>query len=343
MRPWTRAYAGRFETHELQSEALQGNALGDSPVRPLWVYLPPAYDEEPDRSWPTIYVLQGFSATLASWNVPSSAFRPTYQELVDETFASGAAPPCVVVWVDAWTALGGSQFVDSPATGRYHTYLCEDVVRFVDDRYRTLRQAAHRGVQGKSSGGFGAAITAMLRPDLFGGFASHAGDSLYEYSYLPELAAAYRVLRDHYDRSFDAFWEDFRSRPPMAKPTDWSPMLVYAMSACFSADDDGTIHFPFDLATGAVVDEVWQRWLDWDPVRMVPRYADALRSLKAIWIDAGRADQFHLDIGAEALAHQIREVGVTDLHFELFEGTHSAIEYRYPLSLAYLAGRLSVA
>jgi hypothetical protein len=53
----------------------------------------------------------------------------------------------------------------------------------------------------------------MLRPDLFGGFASHAGDALYEYSSLPELAAAYRVRRDHYDRSFDAFWEDFRWRP----------------------------------------------------------------------------------------------------------------------------------
>jgi hypothetical protein len=343
MRPWTREYAGRFVTHELESEALKGNALGDSPVRPLWVYLPPAYDEQPERAWPTIYVLQGFSGTLLSWDLPSNAFRPTYPELVDETFAGGAALPCVVVFVDAWTALGGSQFVDSPATGRYHTYLCEDVVPFVDAHYRTLRQAAHRGLQGKSSGGFGAVITAMLRPDLFGGFASHAGDALYEYSYPPEFVAAYRVLRDHYDRSFDTFWEDFRSRPALSKSSDWSPMLVYAMAACFSADDDGTIRIPFDLATGEIVEEVWQRWLDWDPVRMVPRYADAVRSLRAIWIDAGRSDQFHLDIGAEALAHQIREVGVTDLHLELFDGTHSAIEYRYPLSLAYLASRLSPA
>ena len=341
VRPWSREYAGRFETHDIESDALKGNPLGDSPVRPLWVYLPPAYDEHTDRRWPSIYVLQGFSGTLSSWHYPSSAFRPTYPELVDEAFASGAAPPCVVVWVDAWTALGGSQFVDSPGTGRYHTYLCEEIVPFVDSRYRTLAHAAHRGLQGKSSGGFGAAITAMLRPDLFGGFASHSGDALYEYSYLPEFAAAYRVLRDHYDRSYDAFWEDFRSRPALAKPTDWAPMLIYAMAACFSTDDDGTVRLPFDLATGELVDDVWQRWLDWDPVRMVPDHADAIRSLRAIWIDAGRADQFHLDIGAEALAHQLTSVGATDMQFELFEGTHSAVEYRYPLSLAYLATKLT--
>ena len=58
--------------------------------------------------------------------------------------------------------------------------------------------------------------------------------------------------------------------------------------------------FPFDPRTGAVRPEVWQRWLDWDPVRMVDRYADALRSLDAIWIDAGTKDEYFLDLGAEA-------------------------------------------
>ena len=47
------------------------------------------------------------------------------QTHIDDLFATGEAPPCVVVWVDCWTSLGGSQFLDSPGTGRYHTYLCD--------------------------------------------------------------------------------------------------------------------------------------------------------------------------------------------------------------------------
>ncbi len=85
--------------------------------------------------------------------------------------------------------------MDSPGTGRYHSYLCDDVVPFVDAHYRTLDAPAHRGIQGKSSGGFGAMITPMLRPDLFGGLATHAGDALYECCYIPEFPKAVRALR----------------------------------------------------------------------------------------------------------------------------------------------------
>ena len=110
------------------------------------------------------------------WN--RNPYRETYPQAVDRVFAGGAAPPAIVVFVDAWTAYGGSQYVDSPGTGRYHTYLCEDVVPWVDNHYRTMPEAAHRGIQGKSSGGFGAMITPMLCPDLFGGLATHAGDGV---------------------------------------------------------------------------------------------------------------------------------------------------------------------
>jgi len=68
---------------------------------------------------------------------------------------------------------------------------------------------------------------------------------------------------------------------------------------------------------------------------------DSLHTMKAIYIDAGRRDQFFLDLGAEAFRRALERIGVTDVFFELFEGTHSSIEYRYPLSLKYLAERLT--
>jgi S-formylglutathione hydrolase FrmB len=257
-------------------------------------------------------------------------------------FATGEAPPALVVYVDAWTSYGGSQFVDSPGTGRYHSYLCEEVVPWVDQHYRTLAGAAHRAIAGKSSGGFGAMITPMLRPDLFGALATHAGDALYELSYIPDFGPAARLLRD-YDGDIWRWWDDFGSRVSFTKAADQVLLGLLGVAACFSAHEDGTVDLPFDARTGALRPEVWERWLDWDPVRMAPRYAGALRSLRAIWIDAGTRDEHYLDLGAEAFRQALREVGVTDevVRFELFDATHAGIDYRYPLSLAWLCQRIA--
>jgi S-formylglutathione hydrolase FrmB len=341
MEPWSRTLAGRLEELELESDALRGNPLGDPHVRPVWISLPPAYDDEPDRRFPSIYVIQGLTGQLDMWR-NRSAFRPNPIELVDELFAVADAPsPAIVVWVDAWTSIGGSQFLDSPAVGRYHTHLCEEVVPFVDERFRTLADAAHRGIAGKSSGGYGAMVTPMLRPDLFGGLATHAGDALFETCYLPDFRKAARALRDSYDGSFDRFWDDFRSRIAFTNSSDHVLLNAWAMAACYSADDDGTVRLPFDATTGELLPDVWERWLAWDPVRMVARHAKALRSLRAIYIDCGKRDQFYLDLGAEAFRRALESIGVTDVFFELFDATHSAIEYRYPIGLRYLAERLA--
>jgi S-formylglutathione hydrolase FrmB len=341
MLPWSGELAGRLEEHVIASELLRDNPLGDPCDRPLWVYLPPGYDADPDRRYPVVYVIQGYTGHVAMWR-NRTPFRQPFTETADAVFASGEAPPALVVYVDAWTSYGGSQFVDSPGTGRYHSYLCEEVVPWVDQHYRTLARAAHRAIAGKSSGGFGAMITPMLRPDLFGALATHAGDALYELSYIPDFGPAARLLRD-YDGDIWRWWDDFGSRVSFTKAADQVLLGLLGVAACFSAHEDGTVDLPFDQLTGALRPEVWERWLDWDPVRMAPRYAGALRSLRAIWIDAGTRDEHYLDLGAEAFRQALREVGVTDevVRFELFDATHAGIDYRYPLSLAWLCQRIA--
>jgi len=336
--PWGRELRGRLDLLSIESEVLKDNPLGDPHVRPVWVYTPPGYDES--KRYPTVFQIQGFTGQLDMW-ASRPAMRPTTIERFDAMYDEEDAPPCVIAFVDCWTSLGGSQFVDSPGTGQYHTYLCEEVVPFVDAYYATAPDAAHRGIAGKSSGGYGAMITPMLRPDVFGGLATHAGDALFEVSMAKDFGLCARALRDHYDGSWDRFLEDFRSRPAMSKEHDDTLLITYAMGACWSAEADGTVTMPFDPLTGEVDFAVLQRWLDWDPVRMVPRYADALRGLKAIYIDAGTRDQWYLDLGAEAFRRALADIGVTDVFFELFDATHTAIEYRYPIALRYLAERLA--
>ncbi len=340
MLPWSVDLRGRFEETMFESEALKQNPLHDPYVRPLWVYLPPGYDDECERRYPSVYMIQGLTGQLDMWR-NRAPFRKNFPELADELFAKGEAPPCIVVWVDCWTSYGGSQFLDSPGTGRYHTYLCDEVVPWVDAHYRTLPQREHRGIAGKSSGGYGAMVTPMLRPDLWGGLATHAGDSLFELCYLPEFPRTVRALRDHYDGSYEKFWQDFRSRPAFARHSDAYLLNEWCMAACYSADEDGTVHLPFDVETGELIPEIWACWLAWDPVRMAPQHAETLRSMKAIYIDAGRRDEYFLDLGATAFKRELASLGVTDVFFELFDATHASIEYRYPLSLKYLAERLS--
>ena len=339
MQPWSREFTGRVDEHEIESEVLRGNALGDPHVRPLWVYVPPGYDDDPQRRFPCVYVIQGLTGQLDMWR-NREAFRPSYLENIDELFGSGEAPPALVAFVDCWTSLGGSQFLNSPATGRYQDFLCDEVVAFVDGRYRTIPDRDHRGIQGKSSGGYGALVTPMLRADVFSALASHAGDALFEACYLPEFAKSVRALRDKYGGSYDRFWEDFRARPAFSKEEDDVLLNDWCMAACYSADDDGTVRLPFEVATGRLIDEVWQRWLDKDPVRMVPRFADQLRSMRAIWLDGGTRDEWFLDNGAVAVSKELEAIGVEHT-LELFDAGHMAIGYRYPRSLAFLATALA--
>ncbi|HVB44556.1 MAG TPA: alpha/beta hydrolase-fold protein [Streptosporangiaceae bacterium] len=341
MLPWSAELAGRIEERMITSDLLRGNPLGDPFERPLLVYLPPGYDGQPERRYPCVYVLMGYGGYVTMWR-NRTAFRQPFLETADQVFASEAAPPAIVVYVDTWTSYGGSQFVDSPGTGRYHSYLCDEVIPWVDRHYRTLASPAHRAVSGKSSGGFGAMITPMLRPDLFGALATHAGDALYEFCYLPEFGECVRLLRE-YDGEIMRWWADFRSRIAFTKKADRGLLGVLGVAACFSAKDDGTPELPFDPRTGVIRDEIWQRWLAWDPVRMVPGHAAALASLRGIWIDAGNADDMYLDVGAEAFSTALAAAGVPAdvVRFELFDGTHAAIEYRYPLALAWLCERIS--
>ena len=86
-----------------------------------------------------------------------------------------------------------------------------------------------------------------------------------------------------------------------------------------------------------MIPELWERWLEWDYPTLVPRHADALRSLRAIYIDCGTRDEWYLDLTVEWLRRHLTELPVRDLHVELFDATHLAIEYRYPIGIRYLA------
>src|SRR5438067_13494586 len=108
--PWSYTPEGRWVEHQLESALLRGNPLGDPHLRPLWVYLPPGYDAEPERRYASVYVIQGMTGQLDMWR-NRNAFRRSFPELLDDLFAHQGCPPAIVAFVDCWTSYGGSQFL----------------------------------------------------------------------------------------------------------------------------------------------------------------------------------------------------------------------------------------
>jgi hypothetical protein len=329
--PWERPLAGTLDRLVVDSELLAGNPLGDPARRPLYVYRPPGVRRGGDgRSLPSVYVIQGYTGQVDMW-LSRSAFEPNLVERLDAMFAGGECPPAVIVFVDAWTSRGGSQFLNSSSTGRYLDYLCDEIVPFVDAHYPTVPDRAHRGISGKSSGGYGAMVVPMLRPDVFGALASHAGDALFECCYQRDFPVAARSLRDHFDGSYEVLHQrlaradhfDFKRFAPAFE--------LYAYACAYSPDPERPGHplLPFEIATGRLVDAVWARWLELDPVRMAPRHAQALAGLRHVHLDAGRGDEYYLDLGAQAFSSELSTLGVEHT-LELFDGRHGGISYRYP-------------
>lgn len=341
--PWERPLAGALDELVVESELLAGNPLGDPARRPLYVYRSPGVVRGEARDVPAVHVIQGYTGQLDMWK-GRSAFEPTVVERVDAMFAGGDCPDAVIVFVDAWTSLGGSQFLNSTGTGRYMDYICDEVVPFVDGRYPTRAGREHRGIAGKSSGGYGAMVLAMLRPDVFGALASHAGDALFECCYVHEFAEAARGLRDHFDGSLERFRRELGECDHFDFGRFGSIISMYAYAAAYTPDPDhpGEALLPFELDTGRLIPELWERWLEWDPVRMAPRHGDALRSMRRIYLDAGRADEWFLDLGAQAFSKELDKLGVPHT-LELFEGRHGGISYRYPGAIRELVSALAPA
>jgi S-formylglutathione hydrolase FrmB len=328
--PWERSLHGSLDRLVVESELLAGNPLDDPAIRPLYVYRPPGVEPDHPRLLPSVYVIQGYTGQLDMWaaRVP---FEPTIFERLDAMFAAGDCPDAIVAFVDAWTSYGGSQFLNSTATGRYQDYICDEVVPFVDERYPTAPDRDRRGLTGKSSGGYGAMVVPMMRPDVFGALASHAGDALFECCYGAIFHEVPRKLRNDFEGSYEVYFERLAEADHFDFERLAAPIEAYGYAASYSPDPErpGKALLPFEIETGRVVDEVWEQWLALDPVRMAPDHAEALRSMRRIYLDAGKSDEYYLDLGATAFASELEKLGV-EHSIELFDGKHGGLTYRYP-------------
>ncbi|MBZ0308283.1 MAG: prolyl oligopeptidase family serine peptidase [Anaerolineae bacterium] len=321
----------------LESTALKGNFFNDPTRRPVTVYLPPDYYGSGER-YVSLYLLASHGNTgqaFLNWK----PFSENVIQKLDRMIRSGEMPPVIVVMPDCWTTVGGSQYLDS-AIGNYETYLIQEIVPFMDATYRTRASADHRGVLGHSSGGYGALMQAMTHPEVFRAAACHAGDVYWEFACLPMLASLHQNLV-----KYGGAAEFLRMIPQNENKNSafWNTLMAMCWSMAHSTLTDSALGFdlPIDETTGALREDIWQRWLTFDPYRRIdrPEAQAALRQMKALLIDAGSYDEFQLQVGARLFSQKLSRLEIPHL-FEEFAGSHSGSQVRYERSLTLLAGAL---
>src|SRR5574341_147226 len=328
---------GRLLELTLDAPSLRDNPLADSARRPLVAYVPPGPSS---RRFPAVTFLHGFASSAKGW-LSAGAFQSTLPERIDALIAQGEIPPIVAIFPDGFTAVGGTQWTNSPAVGRYADYVAEDVVAFADANLPTIARREARAVVGKSSGGYGALHLGATRHDVFAYVGAHAADAYFEYCYLPDLPKAASALAQATDA---AEWLDAmkrRARETKLAGGDHPVLNVIGMAAHYSprAGAPLGLELPFELPTGRLREEVWGRWLEHDPVRTVPRTLDGFRRLGGVFLDCGTRDEFNLRWGARMVAGALRAGGVVVEHQE-FEDGHMGINYRFDASLRWIAPRL---
>ncbi|HSQ59574.1 MAG TPA: alpha/beta hydrolase-fold protein [Acidobacteriota bacterium] len=329
---------GTVQVVTIESELLRGNLPGDPHVRDLHVYLPPGYASG-DARYPVVWMLSGFTSRGRAL-LNDGPWSPGLDARMDALIASGACRPMIVAMPDCFTHLGGSQYVNSPALGRYEDHVVAELVPAVDRAFRTLPGARYRGVAGKSSGGYGALTLGMKHPETFGAIACHSGDMFFEFCYTRDFGPALRRIRA---RGGLRAWYDALRAGPRMEDADHAPLDIVAMAACYSPNPDAPplyCDLPFDLETGALRPDVFERWLAHDPLRMVERHAEGLRGTRLLFLDCGSDDEFYLELGARQLSAKLKGLGVAHVYEEYPDG-HFGVSYRYDASLPRLAEALA--
>jgi enterochelin esterase family protein len=329
---------GTLSLDFIESAALANNPLEDSATRPVAVYQPPGYDAEGSRRYPALYVLHGYTGDAAAL-VSARPWQINVAQWADRLILSGRLPPVLLVVVDGFTRLGGSQYVDSIHNGAYATYTVRDIVGHVDRNYRSVAAEGGRAVLGKSSGGFGAMHLVLEHPGVFAAFASHSGDSYFPYAHIPAFATVHRQLEAH-DFDLAGYVAAFESKPKpnMAEFTTME-MMAYAAAYSPRSATPFDIELPFEQRSGALREDVFARWLAFDPAERVGNHHAELARLRLRYLDCGRRDEYNLDIGARVVTERIRALGLEVRHEE-FDDDHRNVAYRYAISLPALAAVL---
>jgi len=296
---------GRYQRIVVHADSLVGNLAGDSPDRQVSVYLPPAYAKDKKRRFPVLYLLHGFTDTDAKWFGIDGKHFVNVPKAVDAAFAKGV-PEMIVVMPNALNAFGGSFYSNSVTVGDWETFITRTLVRRIDSSYRTLARPASRGLAGHSMGGYGTLRLGMKTPGVFGALYAMSpccvGASLDRDSKMFDGALKVRAVAE-------IAGTDFMTKAMLATAAAWSPN-----------PKNPPLYLELPFADGKLVPHVAVEQIANAPLAMLPQYIPALKSYRALAIDAGDKDGT-ITSDLELLHAMFDEYSIVHT-FEIYDGNH---------------------
>ena len=294
---------GKVERIKVHGKSLEGNLEGDSADRDVSIYLPPSYATDANRRYPVIYLLHGYTDSDDLWFGSKEHFI-NVPKVTDQALSSGGTREMIIVMPNAYTVFQGSMYSSSPTTGDWEAFVAHDLVAYIDSHYRTIPEAASRGLAGHSMGGYGTVRIGMKNPAVF--------SSLYILSPCcmsaninPKPSAKAEAIHSPADLAA----ADFGTKAQLASAAAWSPN---------PKNPPLFLDLPYkgDELQPVVIAE----WAANAPLAMIPQYIANLRKMHAIAMDAGDKD--------EPIASTVRTLDQIltscDIQhgFEIYPGTH---------------------
>lgn len=285
--------AAHLEVITFASQALAGNPLKDAATRSVAVFLPSQATN--GARLPVIYYLPGFGNSSARFITKPDAWLRWTQTNAD------SCTPAVLVVVDGRNRWGGSQYLNSPAQGNYADYICDEVVAQVEAKYPAPASGVRRIVAGHSSGGFGALRLGLARADLFDAVVAMSPDSDFPLSHLPP-AQAPGISK--------VPLADIEKQMKGAAPVPEDDELNYhlALSAAYAPRVDsknGEFDWLYD-GQGKFREEVWQRWMNNDPLTIVRKNPQAFATNQIIYLEGSAQDEYSANIGARKINEALK-------------------------------------
>lgn len=295
---------GTVVTDTLYSKNLE-NDFGENPSRAVSVYLPPNYQNS-DQHYPVIYFLHGFMGDNKMMDMMSG--------LLDYAIADKKIKPFIMVIPDEKTTYQGSFYSNSGVFGNWEDFTAFDLVKYMDENYRTIPKKESRGITGHSMGGYGALKMAMHHPDIFSPvYAISPGALTIVAEYGPN-SNTFRELSTI--KSIEGLKRSYFGSVMMAFGRAWSPNPDKPPFYC---------DFPFVYKGDELIvnQDVLQKWYDNMPVHMIDDNLENLQQLKAIKLDWGRNAGDRFTLQCDMFSQRLENVGIT--HFaEEYIGTHGS-------------------
>ncbi len=304
------AASGTIDSITVHGASLVGNLIGDSPDRHVTVYLPPSYQSQPNRRYPVVYMLHGFTDSDAKWFGGPGGWM-NLKAVADESMSSGASKEMILVVPNANNAFHGSFYSISVTTGDWEDFVARDLVRYIDQHYRTIARPESRGLAGHSMGGYGTVRIGLGHSDVFSSIYALSPCCLEPMTGIvnPQLKASVDKVRTLDD----------------VNKADFFTLLVFSVAAAWSPDPKNPpfyLDLPLDNSVSSRL--VLEKWIANAPMVLIDQSIPDLKRLHAIAFDAGANDEFKaIPASLVILDRELNAYGIAHT-YETYNGTHTS-------------------